>query len=148
MLHMSNAVFSNADVDYTYEELKKGMGYPCFQSSLISETVQFFEEMSDTVNCQAYVDPRLDVFAVQTLVKNAHLETVRLWSNFEAMSDRDSKSTATFHLRTEVRFIIISEMLKSQRSMYSVAMQVYVVMVETFSKSKLGTNFLLPIQCI
>ena len=148
MLHISNAVFSNADVDYTYEELKKGMSYPCFQSSLISETVQFFEEMSDTVNCQAYVDPRLDVFAVQTLVKNAHLETVRLWSNFEAMSDRDSKSTATFHLRTEVRFAIILEMLKSKRSMYSVAMQVYVVMVETFSKSKLGTNFLLPIQCI
>ena len=100
--------FSNADVDYTYEELKKGMSYPCFQSSLISETVQFFEEMSDTVNCQAYVDPRLDVFAVQTLVKNAHLETVRLWSNFEAMSDRDSKSTATFRLRTEVRFTILS----------------------------------------
>ena len=105
MLHMSNAVFSNADVDYTYEELKKGMSYPCFQSSLISETVQFFEEMSDTVNCQAFVDPRLDVFAVQTLVKNAHLETVRLWSNFEAMSlDMDSKSSTIFHLKTEVRF--------------------------------------------
>ena len=98
------------DVDYTYEELKKGMGYPCFQSSLISETVQFFEEMSDTVNSQAFVDPRLDVFAVQTLVKDAHLETVRLWSNFEAMSDIDSKSTSTFHLRTEVRFTIILEM--------------------------------------
>ena len=114
MLHISNVAFFNADVDYTYEELKKGMSYPCFQSSLISETVQFFEEMSDTVNCQAFVDPRLDVFAVQTLVKNAQLETVRLWSNFEAMSDRDSKSTATFHLRTEVRFITI--ILEMQRS--------------------------------
>ena len=107
MLHISNAVFPNVDVDYTYEELKKGMGYPCFQSSLTSETVQFFEEMSDTVNCQAFVDPRLDVFAVQTLVKNAQLETVRLWSNFEAMSDRDSKSTATFHLRTEVGLLLL-----------------------------------------
>ena len=96
--------------------MKKGIGYPCFQSSLTSETVQFFEEMSDTVNCQAFVDPRLDVFAVQTLVKNAPLETVRLLSNFEAMSDRNSKSTATFHLRTEVRFITI--ILEMQRSKY------------------------------
>ena len=107
----------NDNLSQAYEELKKGMGYPCFQSSLISETVKFFEEMSDAVNCQAFVDPRLDVFAVQTLVKNAHLETVRLWSNFEAMSDMDSKSTNIFHLKTEVSFTIPNDQCSTRNAL-------------------------------
>ena len=99
-----------SDVDYTYEQMKVGLNLPCTHWLFEHECKQLFEVIRDKVRLVAYVDPRLDGFALGKIAGLGRLRNgttvARVWSHYRVLAKQLSHSRTLTHflLKTEVLY--------------------------------------------
>ena len=90
------------DLDFGYEELKMGVAFPCSQSRLKTEVTKLLTQI-ESLDFEAYVDPKLNGLAIQNLVPNARINVFREPNTFRfetSESEMDTDSTTYFLLQS------------------------------------------------